>query len=75
MLDKMERIEDPSITFADADALTLRFPQPGPLRKAELVRVDNASFGYDGRSELFSGCTVRMDSKSRVGILGVTTKK
>eukprot|EP00929_Paragymnodinium_shiwhaense_P014755 TRINITY_DN122714_c0_g1_i1.p1 TRINITY_DN122714_c0_g1~~TRINITY_DN122714_c0_g1_i1.p1 ORF type:complete len:1285 (+),score=319.99 TRINITY_DN122714_c0_g1_i1:120-3974(+) len=70
MLDKMEKIEDPTITFADSSSLAINFPKPGALPKAELVRLDNVDFGYPGRSTLFTSATVNLDIKARIGILG-----
>ncbi|CAE8604041.1 unnamed protein product [Polarella glacialis] len=37
MLDKMEKIEDPSITFNDSGSLSITFPNPGALPKNELI--------------------------------------
>merc|ERR1712070_898601 len=70
MLDKMEKIEDPAITFADSSSLAINFPKPGALPKNELVRLDNVDFGYPGRSTLFTCATVNLDIKARIGILG-----
>merc|ERR1712137_293737 len=66
----MEKIEDPAITYADSSSLSINFPKPGALPKSELVRLDNVDFGYPGRSILFTGATLNLDIKARIGILG-----
>merc|ERR1712217_273969 len=65
-----EKIEEPSITYGDAENLSFRFPPVGALRRDELVRLDQVTFGYPGGSPLFEGATVRVDLKSRDGVLG-----
>lgn len=69
-LEKMEKVEDPAITYGDSENLAFRFPDVGALRRDELVRLDGVTFGFDGLPPLFSGANVRVDSKSRVGVLG-----
>merc|ERR1712187_1045604 len=46
MIDKMERIEDPEITFGEAASMSIRFPNPGQLPKNDLIQTDAISFGY-----------------------------
>jgi len=70
ILDKMEKIEDPAITYADSSSLSIRFPAPGQLPKNELIRLDGVSFAYEGRPALFENTTVNCDIKARIGILG-----
>eukprot|EP00928_Gymnodinium_smaydae_P099469 TRINITY_DN949_c1_g1_i1.p1 TRINITY_DN949_c1_g1~~TRINITY_DN949_c1_g1_i1.p1 ORF type:complete len:1317 (-),score=301.18 TRINITY_DN949_c1_g1_i1:388-4227(-) len=70
MIEKMEKIEDPAITFSDSSSLSIQFPQPGQLPKKELVRLDDVSFAYPERTALFSGATMNVDMGGRVGILG-----
>jgi len=71
MIDKMELIEDPAITFSDASSLAIRFPNPAKLPKSDLVQTDDISFAYPGQKPLFENCTVGADINSRIGILGV----
>lgn len=70
MLDKMEKIEDPAITFNDAASLSIRFPDPGPLPKNELIQFDGLAFAYPGKTPLFQKATANLDIKGRIGILG-----
>ncbi|CAE8594071.1 unnamed protein product, partial [Polarella glacialis] len=70
MLDKMEKIEDPSITFNDSGSLSITFPNPGALPKNELISFDDISFGYPDRAALFTKATANLDIKGRIGILG-----
>lgn len=70
MIEKMDKIEDPAITFADASSLSITFPVPGQLPKSELIQTDSISFGYPGRAKLFEGATLGVALKSRIGILG-----
>merc|ERR1712087_27954 len=69
-LEKMERVEDPMLTYGDAENLSFRFPAVGALRRDELVRLDGVTFGYPGNPPLCVGATVMVDLKSRVGVLG-----
>jgi len=69
-LEKMEKLEDPAITYGDADNLSFRFPPVSALRRDELVRLDSVTFGFPGSKPLFENATVRLDLKSRVGVLG-----
>jgi len=69
-LEKMEKIEDPAMTYGDAENLSFRFPTPGVLRRDELVRLDNVTFGYDGTPPLFAAASARVEIKSRIGVLG-----
>uniref|UniRef100_A0A7S0ZYN3 ABC transporter domain-containing protein n=1 Tax=Noctiluca scintillans TaxID=2966 RepID=A0A7S0ZYN3_NOCSC len=69
-LEKMEKIEDPAMTYGDGENLAFRFPAVGGLRKDELVRLDTVTFGYPGSDPLFVDATLRIDLKSRVGVLG-----
>ena len=62
--------EDPAITYGDGENLAFRFPAVGGLRKDELVRLDAVTFGYPGSDPLFVDATLRIDLKSRVGVLG-----
>mmetsp|Transcript_41353 Transcript_41353/g.93545 ORF Transcript_41353/g.93545 Transcript_41353/m.93545 type:complete len:734 (+) Transcript_41353:55-2256(+) len=71
MLEKMEKIEDPAVTFGDSDKLSFRFPPAGGLRKDELVRCNNISFGYDkSKPPLFKNFSAPIDFGTRVGVLG-----
>lgn len=70
MIEKMEKIEDPAITFSDSSSLSIRFPSPGQLPKNELIQTDSIQFGYPDRAVLFSNATVGVDITSRIGILG-----
>eukprot|EP00439_Symbiodinium_sp_Y106_P033199 s2084_g3.t6 len=70
MLDKMEKIEDPAITFNDAASLSIRFPEPGQLPKTQLIQFDNMSFAYAGKAPLFENATANLDISGRIGILG-----
>jgi len=70
MLDKMEKIEDPAITFNDAASLSIRFPDPGPLPKNELIQFDGLAFAYPEKTPLFQKATANLDIKGRIGILG-----
>ena len=70
MLDKMEKIEDPAITFNDAASLSIRFPDPGQLPKNELIQFDSIAFAYPGKPPLFEKATANLDIKGRIGILG-----
>ena len=70
MLDKMEKIEDPAITFNDAASLSIRFPEPGQLPKTQLIQFDNRSFAYAGKAPLFENATANLDISGRIGILG-----
>ena len=70
MLDKMEKIEDPAITFNDAASLSIRFPDPGQLPKNELIQFDSIAFAYPGKNPLFEKATANLDIKGRIGILG-----
>jgi len=69
-LEKMEKVEDPAVTYGDGENLAFRFPPVGSLRKDELVRIDGVTFGYPGTPPLFVGAEVLVDLKSRVGVLG-----
>ena len=60
MLDKMEKIEDPAITFNDAASLSIRFPDPGPLPKNELIQFDGLAFAYPGKTPLFQKATANL---------------
>lgn len=70
MLDKMEKIEDPAVTFNDSASLSIRFPDPGPLPKSELIQFDAMSFAYPEKPPLFQQATANLDLKGRIGILG-----
>lgn len=70
MLDKMEKIEDPAITFNDASSLSIRFPATSKLPKDELVQFDDISFAYPGKVPLFQDATANLSMKGRIGILG-----
>jgi len=70
MLDKMEKIEDPAITFNDSASLSIHFPDPGPLPKSELIQFDGLAFAYPGKAPLFQNATANLDIKGRIGILG-----
>lgn len=70
MIEKMEKIEDPAITFADSSSLSIQFPAPGALPKSELIQTDSISFAYPDRAPLFSNATVGVNITSRIGILG-----
>lgn len=70
ILEHMERIDDPALTYADANAFSMSFPQPGQLPKNDLIQTDGIMFGYPDRPVLFSGATVSLDMKGRIGILG-----
>jgi ATPase subunit of ABC transporter with duplicated ATPase domains len=70
VIDKMEKIEDPSITFSDSSSLSIQFPVPGQLPKSELIQTDSISFAYPDRKPLFENATIGVDVKSRIGILG-----
>jgi len=70
ILDHMEKIEDPAITFADSSNLAIRFPSPGALPKNELFKADGISFAYPGRKPLFEDAVVNLDIHGRIGILG-----
>jgi len=70
IIDKMVKIEDPAITYADASSLSIRFPSPGALPKKELARLDNVDFGYPGRQPLAKNVTLNLDFQDRIGILG-----
>merc|ERR1719188_171597 len=70
ILDNMEMIEDPAITFSDASSLAIRFPDPGALPKNELIQCADVSFNYPDRKALFTGATCNLDIKGRIGILG-----
>merc|ERR1719420_1381189 len=60
MIEKMEKIEDPAITYADSSALAIRFPNPGSLPKKEMIQMDGVSFGYPGKPPLFQEATVSL---------------
>jgi ATP-binding cassette subfamily F protein 3 len=66
----MEKIEDPAISYGDGENLAFRFPSVGALRRDELVRLDNVTFGYPGSDPLFVNATLHIDLKSRMGVLG-----
>jgi len=70
ILDHMEMIEDPAITYADSSSLSIRFPTPGTLPKSEMIQTDNISFAYEGRIPLFVEATLSLSMKGRIGILG-----
>lgn len=70
MLDKMEKIEDPEITYGDISTISIRFPAPGALPKPDLIQADRISVGYPDRAPLFERATFAVNLKSRVGILG-----
>jgi len=70
MLDKMEKIEDPSITFNDSGSLSIKFPAPSALPKSQLIQFDSISFAYPGKAPLFEKATANLDIKGRIGILG-----
>jgi ATP-binding cassette subfamily F protein 3 len=70
VIENMEKIEDPAITFADASSLSIKFPAPAQLPKNELIQTDSISFGYPDSAELFQNATVGVDVNSRIGILG-----
>ena len=69
MLDKMERLEDPS-KDVDADSISLRFPEPEPLKKLLLVQADNMAIGYATGPILAQAVTVQINLGSRIGIIG-----
>merc|ERR1719243_439188 len=54
MIEKMEKIEDPAITFADSSSLSITFPLPGQLPKNELIQMDGVAFGYPEKACLFN---------------------
>eukprot|EP00931_Biecheleriopsis_adriatica_P072817 TRINITY_DN47214_c0_g1_i1.p1 TRINITY_DN47214_c0_g1~~TRINITY_DN47214_c0_g1_i1.p1 ORF type:complete len:1270 (+),score=311.68 TRINITY_DN47214_c0_g1_i1:36-3845(+) len=70
ILDKMEKIEDPAITFNDSASLSIRFPSPGALPKNELIQFDSIAFAYPEKTPLFEKATANLDIKGRIGILG-----
>jgi len=70
ILDNMELIEDPAITFSDSSSLAIRFPSPGSLPKSELIQCADISFNYPDRKVLFTDATCSLDIKGRIGILG-----
>jgi len=70
VLDHMEKIEDPTLTYADSSSLSIKFPSPGQLPKSDMIQTDNISFAYEGGRTLFEGATVSLAMKGRIGILG-----
>lgn len=70
IIDNMELIEDPVLTYADSSSLSITFPNPGGLPKSEMIQTDGISFAYEGRAPLFADATVNLSIKSRIGILG-----
>lgn len=52
--------------------VTLDFPDPGICDSLgnPLIRLDDVSFAYDKQPSLFSGCTLGIDQKSRLALLG-----
>merc|ERR1712194_590274 len=70
ILDNMDIIEDPTITFSDASSLSIKFPDPGALPKSELIQLAEVSFNYPERKALLTGATCNLDIKGRIGILG-----
>lgn len=67
LLDKMEKIEK----VEEERDIIWTFPDPEPLRKEEIVNISHMSFGYEGGELLMKGVNLRMDLKSRVGVLGL----
>jgi len=70
IIDNMEKIEDPAITYSDHAATTMTFPAAGELPKKELIQTDNISFGYPDRAQLFADATLSLDITGRIGVLG-----
>jgi len=70
MIDKMEKIEDPADTFADASSLSITFPEPGKLPKSELLQTDGIGFAYPDKAPLFENVSISVDINSRIGVLG-----
>lgn len=70
-LEKMERIEDPAVTYGDSATLVFSFSDPEPLRKTELIRCQEVAFGYvAGKPPLFRQFSCSVNAKTRVGVLG-----
>jgi len=69
-LEKLERVEDPRVTYGDDENLEFTFPAVDKLPKDELARLDDVELGYPGFPPLCKGATVRLDLGSRVGVLG-----
>eukprot|EP00053_Salpingoeca_punica_P015484 m.142854 g.142854 ORF g.142854 m.142854 type:complete len:778 (+) comp16723_c0_seq1:702-3035(+) len=67
-LEKMELVEDPDLE-ENADALSLRFPEPEPLKKNVMVQLDQVAFGY-GSNLLFENVSGQIEVGSRIGLIG-----
>lgn len=70
MLDKMELIEDPAMTYADSSAFSIRFPTPGQLPKNDMIQLDDVAVAWPGKPALIQHVTVGLEMGGRVGILG-----
>jgi ATP-binding cassette subfamily F protein 3 len=66
VLDKMDRVDK---EVAERQFQWM-FPDPPPLRKEQLVSVDDVKFGYSPDKILFDDVNLEVRMDSRVGILG-----
>jgi ATP-binding cassette subfamily F protein 3 len=54
----------------DAEVLPFRFPSPDRPLGNPLIRVENASIGYDSAKPVLRNVNLRLDCDDRVGLLG-----
>eukprot|EP00045_Choanoeca_perplexa_P018243 m.283562 g.283562 ORF g.283562 m.283562 type:complete len:741 (+) comp17761_c0_seq4:123-2345(+) len=69
-LEKMEMLDDPD-GDVDEDSLTLRFPEPGPVKKNTLIQATEISFGYSPERLIVRDVNCAINKNSRIAILGV----
>ncbi len=54
----------------DAEVVPFRFPSPERPLGNPLIRIENASIGYDAEKPVLRNVTLRLDCDGRVGLLG-----
>lgn len=63
---KHPRLED----VKEDSKFRFRFPTPEPLKKNELLLLDEMAFGYEGAEPLYRGVNLRLEMKDVVGVFG-----
>jgi len=69
ILEKMERLKDPADEL-ELSTVQLSFPDPGKLRKSNLIQLDEVCFGYSKEVQLLQAVTAQIEMGGRVGMLG-----
>eukprot|EP01134_Creolimax_fragrantissima_P004470 CFRG4470T1 len=70
-LEKMEKIDNPDTIEEQNPVIKLNFPDPGVLRKSQLIQADNLSFHYPNSPKLLNNVTAQVDLQSRIAVLGL----